>query len=81
MSILSSRRSPQRGMRGERRGRKNAKTKEAATRRQIGVLHLPEPTDSGEKKATLEIRNQWLLASLGWFNGCLQIARRRIECG
>ena len=35
------------------------------------ALHLPEPTDSGEHQATLEIRNQWLLASRGYFNGCV----------
>lgn len=33
------------------------------------ALHLPEPTDSGEHKATLQIRNQWLLASRGYFGG------------
>lgn len=35
------------------------------------ALHLPEPTDSGEHEATLKIRNQWLLASRGYFNGCV----------
>jgi hypothetical protein len=35
------------------------------------ALHLPEPTDSGEHQATLEIRNQWLLASRGYFIGCV----------
>jgi hypothetical protein len=35
------------------------------------ALHLPEPTDSGEHKATLKIRNQWLLASRGYFGGCV----------
>ncbi len=35
------------------------------------ALHLPEPTDSGEHQATLEIRNKWLLASRGYFNGCV----------
>ncbi len=35
------------------------------------ALHLPEPTDSGEHQATLKIRNQWLLASRGYFNGCV----------
>ena len=35
------------------------------------ALHLPEPTDSGEHRATLEIRNQWLLASRGYFRGCV----------
>ena len=34
------------------------------------ALHLPEPTDSGEHQATL-IRNQWLLASRGYFGGCV----------
>ncbi|MEL7500794.1 MAG: hypothetical protein AAFN77_24590 [Planctomycetota bacterium] len=33
------------------------------------ALHLPEPTDSGEHAATPEIRNKWLLASRGHFNG------------
>jgi hypothetical protein len=32
-------------------------------------LHLPEPTDAGENVATTEIRNRWLLASRGYFNG------------
>jgi hypothetical protein len=35
------------------------------------ALHLPEPTDSGEHQATLKIRNQWLLASRGYFSGCV----------
>lgn len=35
------------------------------------ALHLPEPTDSGEHRATLEIRNRWLLASRGYFGGCV----------
>jgi hypothetical protein len=35
------------------------------------ALHLPEPTDSGEHQATLQIRNQWLLASRGYFGGCV----------
>lgn len=35
------------------------------------ALHLPEPTDSGENSATPEIRNKWLLASRGYFNGCV----------
>ena len=35
------------------------------------ALHLPEPTDRGEHQATLKIRNQWLLASRGYFNGCV----------
>jgi hypothetical protein len=34
-------------------------------------LHLPEPTDDGEYSATPEIRNKWLLASRGYFNGCV----------
>jgi hypothetical protein len=35
------------------------------------ALHLPEPTDSGKHQATIKIRNQWLLASRGYFNGCV----------
>jgi len=35
------------------------------------ALHLPEPTNSGENEATFEIRNQWLLASRGYFGGCV----------
>ena len=35
------------------------------------ALHLPEPTDSGQHRATLAIRNQWLLASRGYFGGCV----------
>jgi hypothetical protein len=35
------------------------------------ALHLPEPTDSGQHQATLRIRNQWLLASRGYFGGCV----------
>jgi hypothetical protein len=35
------------------------------------ALHLPEPTDSGEHIATVAIRNQWLLASRGYFGGCV----------
>src|SRR5438874_7406196 len=35
------------------------------------ALHLPEPTDSGEHLATPNIRNQWLLASRGYFGGCV----------
>src|SRR5689334_18414519 len=35
------------------------------------ALHLPEPTDSGEHQATIEIRNRWLLASRGHFIGCV----------
>lgn len=34
-------------------------------------LHLPEPTDGGEHAATTPIRNQWLLASRGYFQGCV----------
>ena len=35
------------------------------------ALHLPEPTNSGQHQATLAIRNQWLLASRGYFGGCV----------
>lgn len=35
------------------------------------ALHLPEPTDAGENTATPPIRNQWLLASRGYFTGCV----------
>src|SRR2546423_5830645 len=35
------------------------------------ALHLPEPTNDGEHQATLKIRNQWLLASRGYFGGCV----------
>jgi hypothetical protein len=35
------------------------------------AFHLPEPTDSGEHRATVAIRNQWLLASRGYFGGCI----------
>ena len=35
------------------------------------ALHLPEPNDSGEHQATLEIRNRWLLASRIHFGGCV----------
>lgn len=35
------------------------------------ALHLPEPTDSGEHKATPDIRDQWLLASRFNFIGCV----------
>lgn len=35
------------------------------------ALHLPEPTDGGENSATPNIRNQWLLASRGYFSGCV----------
>lgn len=34
-------------------------------------LHLPEPNDYGEHTATPEIRNRWLLASRGYFIGCV----------
>jgi hypothetical protein len=34
-------------------------------------LDLPEPTDNGQRQATLKIRNQWLLASRGYFGGCV----------
>jgi hypothetical protein len=34
-------------------------------------LHLPEPDDYGEHLATPEIRNRWLLASRGYFIGCV----------
>jgi hypothetical protein len=33
------------------------------------ALHLPEPTDAGENSSTPEIRDRWLLASRGYFNG------------
>jgi hypothetical protein len=35
------------------------------------ALPLPEPTDSGQYYATLKIRNQLLLASRGYFGGCV----------
>jgi len=35
------------------------------------ALHLPEPTDNGEHRATIEIRNRWMLASRGYFGGCV----------
>jgi hypothetical protein len=35
------------------------------------ALHLPEPTDDGKFHATTAIRNQWLLASRGYFGGCV----------
>jgi hypothetical protein len=35
------------------------------------ALHLPEPNDNGEHRATVEIRNRWLLASRGYFGGCV----------
>lgn len=34
-------------------------------------LHLPEPTNDGEHATTRDIRNKWLLASRGYFNGCV----------
>jgi hypothetical protein len=33
------------------------------------ALHLPEPNDRGAHRATVEIRNRWLLASRGYFGG------------
>lgn len=33
------------------------------------ALHLPEPTNDGRYQATIPIRNQWLLASRGYFSG------------
>jgi hypothetical protein len=35
------------------------------------ALHLPDPTDGGENSATPGIRDQWLLASRGYFTGCV----------
>jgi len=35
------------------------------------ALHLPEPTNNGEYQATQKIRNKWLLASRGYFGGCV----------
>ena len=35
------------------------------------ALHLPEPTNIGEHQAIPKIRNQWLLASRGYFVGCV----------
>ena len=35
------------------------------------ALHLPEPTVDGKFHATTVIRNQWLLASRGYFGGCV----------
>jgi|SRR5579862_6856646 len=35
------------------------------------ALHLPEPTNIGEHQASIEIRNRWLLASRGYFGGCV----------
>ena len=34
-------------------------------------LHLPEPNDAGENVDTPEIRNKCLLASRGYFTGCV----------
>ena len=34
-------------------------------------LHLPEPNDLHENLSTSEIRNRWLLASRGYFGGCI----------
>ncbi|MDB4634041.1 hypothetical protein OAG76_01415 [Rubripirellula sp.] len=34
-------------------------------------FHLPEPSDLGDHKLTPEIRNRWMLASKGYFNGCV----------
>lgn len=35
------------------------------------ALHLPEPVDDRQRSLTFEIRNQWLLASQGFFGGCV----------
>jgi hypothetical protein len=35
------------------------------------ALHLPDPTDQGEHSATRAVREQWLLASRGYFTGCV----------
>ncbi len=35
------------------------------------ALHLPNPHDDGTYKVSLDIRNQWLVASLGCFQGCV----------
>lgn len=35
------------------------------------ALHLPEPCNDKERDLTLVIRNRWLLASKGWFIGCV----------
>ena len=35
------------------------------------ALHLPEPTNGGEHQATPTVRDRWLLASRGYFNGCI----------
>ena len=32
---------------------------------------LPDPTDQGEHSATRAVREQWLLASRGYFTGCV----------
>jgi hypothetical protein len=40
------------------------------------ALHLPEPTDRDPqtlRQVTREIRNQWLLASKGFFAGCVPV--------
>ncbi len=34
-------------------------------------LHLPEPFPAEGNSATHEIRNKWMLASRGYFNGCV----------
>ena len=34
-------------------------------------LHLPDPDVTGHNRAAAEIRNRWLLASRGYFNGCV----------
>lgn len=35
------------------------------------ALHLPEPTNDRDFNATTAIRNQWLIASRGYFGGCV----------
>ena len=35
------------------------------------VLHLPEPTDKGCHQSTPGIRSRWMLASTGYFSGCV----------
>jgi hypothetical protein len=35
------------------------------------ALHLPEPTNDGSNRETIPIRNEWLLASRGYFGGCV----------